>query len=294
LFGEGGNDTIVGAEAGDFLVAGAGDDTVEGGAGNDNVVGGAGNDSLAGDAGNDTLTGSNGNDTLNGGADADQLTGDEGEDTFAFNTAAAANGDSVADFTSGEDTIDVQNVISGDFNFQSVADASGSSFEANDLVFNQANSELLGFLSSGSSSDADFSISIGGDEPVVDDIAGAVTAGPQTVAVDSTGTDDSGSDSQEDAGSGEFEFAFSQGSYSYTVNNFSGDDVLDFTDFSNLSFNVLTDSDQSDGQQQITASSASTNQTATVTLTGLTEAQDGSVFNQPSFESEFGADSLLV
>jgi S-layer protein len=63
------------------------------------ITGGAGNDLLAGSAANDTITGGAGNDNLTGGA---------GTDTFVFGATALANGDdTVTDFTSGTDRLDL-------------------------------------------------------------------------------------------------------------------------------------------------------------------------------------------
>ena len=73
LFGQNGNDTLIGA---------LGNDLLEGGAGNDVLAGSEGNDTLYGGAGNDTLRGNDGNDTVIGNAGTDQITGGEGADLF--------------------------------------------------------------------------------------------------------------------------------------------------------------------------------------------------------------------
>ena len=105
LSGLGGNDTLNGN---------GGNDTLLGGAGSDILNGGAGNDTLQGDAGVDTLRGDDGNDRLIGGAGFDTLTGGLGADTFVFgSTAEIGNGtnagtrDTITDFVSGVDKIDV-------------------------------------------------------------------------------------------------------------------------------------------------------------------------------------------
>ena len=64
--------------------------------------GGAGNDSLSGGAGNDTLTGGLGNDTLSGGI---------GNDVFVFNSATANNLDTILDFATGTDKIQLSKSI---------------------------------------------------------------------------------------------------------------------------------------------------------------------------------------
>ena len=72
--------------------------------GSDILNGGLGNDTLDGGAGNDVLYGKEGNDTLTGGA---------GNDIFVFNTilSSTANKDTITDFTTGSDTIYLENSI---------------------------------------------------------------------------------------------------------------------------------------------------------------------------------------
>ncbi len=64
VFGDAGNDTLIGSP---------GNDTISGGDGDDEIVGDAGNDILSGDAGEDFLSGGDGFDALYGGADSDLL-----------------------------------------------------------------------------------------------------------------------------------------------------------------------------------------------------------------------------
>lgn len=68
---------------------------------------------LSGGAGNDIINGFEGADTLFGGAGNDTLTGGAGNDIFAFNTAinSFTNRDTITDFTSGADTIQLENAI---------------------------------------------------------------------------------------------------------------------------------------------------------------------------------------
>jgi Ca2+-binding RTX toxin-like protein len=68
------------------------------------LAGGAGDDRLEGRAGTDTLLGGAGNDWLDGGAGKDVLTGGAGNDAFYF-AAPAEGGDTITDFTRGEDRI---------------------------------------------------------------------------------------------------------------------------------------------------------------------------------------------
>lgn len=80
----------------------------------DNVIGGnSRNDTLNGGAGNDTLNGMEGNDYLIGGTGNDALTGSSGSDVFRFDTALnnSTNADTINDFTSGSDKIELENAI---------------------------------------------------------------------------------------------------------------------------------------------------------------------------------------
>jgi serralysin len=75
------------------------------------IYGAGGNDTLYSRGGNDSLLGGNGNDNLVGGAGADRLIGDSGADVFIFETAAQSSSslrDSIEDFTSGMDRIDLR------------------------------------------------------------------------------------------------------------------------------------------------------------------------------------------
>ena len=75
---------------------------LDGNAGQNRLDGGDGADSLFGGAGADTLLGGEGADRLDGGLDADRLEGGAGADLFVFGSAAAADGDLVADFAAAQ------------------------------------------------------------------------------------------------------------------------------------------------------------------------------------------------
>lgn len=78
LYGEGGNDWLVGSSVGgDVLVGGDGADYEYGGDGNDDINGGNGSDHLYGQNGDDTLSDADSSiDTVDGGAGTDDFTGD--------------------------------------------------------------------------------------------------------------------------------------------------------------------------------------------------------------------------
>ncbi len=120
LNGEDGDDWTSGGANDDLLLGRAGDDTMRGSSGDDRFYGGSDNDVLAGNNGNDTINGGSGNDRmfggrgndeLTGGAGTDLLNGGSGEDVFVFDTATdsphGSGRDTISDFASGVDTIDL-------------------------------------------------------------------------------------------------------------------------------------------------------------------------------------------
>ncbi len=123
IFGEQGNDIIFGGKGNDSLSGGAGtdviygqkgDDLISGGTGNDRLFGGDGKDTLNGNEGNDLLFGGKGDDNLNGDAGDDLLVGGTGNDVLTggagkdrFRLAPREGTDIIADFTVGEDSIEL-------------------------------------------------------------------------------------------------------------------------------------------------------------------------------------------
>ncbi len=120
VYGTPGGDSIAGGgDEGQIIYGGAGDDTLNGtgkgdiiyaGSGNDTVKGNDGDDTIYGGSGNDTINANNGNDTIVGGFGADHLTGSNGDDRFVYLSVADSNAaqfDTISDFKSGSDRIDV-------------------------------------------------------------------------------------------------------------------------------------------------------------------------------------------
>ena len=106
------DDELDGDNGSDTLSGGSGDDVIRGGGGTDLAGGGSGADALLGGLGNDTLAGDAGTDTLTGGAGRDILTGGAGADVFVWlatteSGTTPATRDSITDFTSGTDIIDL-------------------------------------------------------------------------------------------------------------------------------------------------------------------------------------------
>ena len=126
--GDAGNDKISGGENNDLLFGGAGndtikgdngDDSIDGGSGNDSLDGGSGDDLIFGGSGNDQLIGGTNNDTLDGGSGKDILTGGIGKDVFVFSNGdsgvATVDRDTIRDFKSGQDKIDLSHFTNPTF-----------------------------------------------------------------------------------------------------------------------------------------------------------------------------------
>ena len=143
--GGSGNDVINGNAGNDFIYSGSGDDFLNGGEGDDTLYGGIGEDTLNGDNGNDRLVGGAGNDKLNGGA---------GSDTFVFASKldGTSNVDTILDFTSGVDKIELDSLFfasldtSTAWNFISGAAAVGTPPVAEGLVPNVLYNSTTGEL----------------------------------------------------------------------------------------------------------------------------------------------------
>ena len=185
IFGNQGDDTLLGNSGGDVLLAGIGSDRVEAGAGDDIVSGDVDNDTLLGEAGNDIVYGGQGadeidggdggdvlfggqdSDSIRGGAGNDWIAGDQGadclsggvgSDTFSFNgygnpenTVEEIGGDTITDFTTGEDKIALDRTV-----FSAIGDtleaveflktdnvAGASSAELIKLIYNPETGELI-------------------------------------------------------------------------------------------------------------------------------------------------------
>lgn len=167
LTGATGNDVLSGGDGSDKLFGLAGNDTLDGGTGNDRLYGGGGDDTLiggdgidtanysdasggvtvslaiagaqaTGGAGSDTLstienlTGSAFNDVLAGDSGANTLLGGDGADTFLF--AAGSGQDTVGDFVSGSDKLDLSAFGFADFAaVQAATTDNGSGYAVIDL-----------------------------------------------------------------------------------------------------------------------------------------------------------------
>jgi hypothetical protein len=80
------------------------------------------------------------------------------------------------------------------------------------------------------------------------------------------------------------------GSYTYTITGFGPGDK--FVPFAGAAVSVVPDSNDTDGIQSIQFADAGSGTTATITLVGLTGAQDAGLFNQGSINTVFGAGTI--
>lgn len=83
-----GNDTIDGRGGNDVICGDDGADTIEGGSGHDLIFGGPGADVIAGQGGRDAINGGRGRDTITGGTGRDVILGRSGNDTMRGNRGA--------------------------------------------------------------------------------------------------------------------------------------------------------------------------------------------------------------
>ena len=106
VYGNGGDDVIMGSSHVDDLHGGEGADHIYGSDGNDTLYGDNGDDYLSGDAGDDILHAGDGTDGMSGGA---------GADTFIFEaTTAFHNVDTIYDFNTGQgDKLDIKDLLTG-------------------------------------------------------------------------------------------------------------------------------------------------------------------------------------
>ncbi len=110
LSGGDGNDTLIGNDGDDTLSGDAGDDSIDGGAGSDVIDGGDGLSTIDGGDGDDSLTGGILNDVINGGAGNDTLSGLNGNDVLngmdGNDSLAGGSDDDNLDGGAGDDTLD--------------------------------------------------------------------------------------------------------------------------------------------------------------------------------------------
>lgn len=105
MWGELGDDILIGDDGDDLIYGGAGNDYLLGGSGRDWIWGDAGEDILNGGGGNDDLFGGAGSDTIVGGGGDDLIYGGAGADRFQFSNLLSQGIDRLKDYQSGLDKI---------------------------------------------------------------------------------------------------------------------------------------------------------------------------------------------
>lgn len=172
-----GDDIVDGGGAGDIIFGGDGEDIIDGMAGNDKVFGEdgddllygrEGDDMLFGGAGADELRGGTGADRIEGGEGADLLAGGDGDDQFVFRSASEADGDTIADFQSGDvidlSFIDGNGAGAGNGSF-SILSANAFTASGQLIVHYDATkgATILEGNTDGNNSTAEFTITVDGD-----------------------------------------------------------------------------------------------------------------------------------
>ncbi|MFQ6553782.1 M10 family metallopeptidase C-terminal domain-containing protein [Aestuariibius insulae] len=129
-----GADTVNGGDGADIINGGAGADTLNGGRQNDEIYGNVGSDILNGGDGNDILGGESGFDRISGDAGNDTMSGGTGADVFVFNSLRGGEFDTITDFRTGIDDIEIGPVNSfGDLTISDVTigGVDGAAVDAN-------------------------------------------------------------------------------------------------------------------------------------------------------------------
>jgi Ca2+-binding RTX toxin-like protein len=156
-YGGADNDTINGQNGGDLLYGGSDDDTLTGGQGTDAIYGGSGTD---------TITGNNAPDNIYGGFGADiiDLNGDGAADTIYY-IDLRDTGDTINNFVSGEDKINLSAIDSGDIDhaFDWGGQQTGQYAQAHSVTWFQSGSNVVVLADTdGNLTTAEFSMTLTG------------------------------------------------------------------------------------------------------------------------------------
>ncbi|NDF11908.1 MAG: hypothetical protein EB060_03710 [Proteobacteria bacterium] len=120
LFGNQGNDTILGSVNAEIIQGGQGADSIEGDKGNDTLYGNLDNDTLQGEEGDDLLIGGDGNDSIIGGTGNDTMLGGLGDDILQVDNVTLLTENDRIEGGLGRDTLKITpvsvNLSSGFFN----------------------------------------------------------------------------------------------------------------------------------------------------------------------------------
>ncbi|WP_255720458.1 calcium-binding protein [Acuticoccus kalidii] len=112
MFGQDGNDIMIGGLGRDRMFGGAGDDIIYGSEGGDRLFGNAGNDLLFGEDGDDFMSGGLGNDVFVSGVGNDTMVGGLGADRYLIKGGESddlieSGDDIIVGFQKGQDVIDL-------------------------------------------------------------------------------------------------------------------------------------------------------------------------------------------
>jgi Ca2+-binding RTX toxin-like protein len=178
LNGMGGDDVLTGGEGNDTILGGEGMDRILGdgfrGSGDDYLQGNGGDDTLIGGRGNDKMVGGTGSDILEGDSGGDFLIGNEGADIFRYTAVeesqlaiinAVGQQDQIADFTQGEDKIDLSAIdantaLGGDQAFSFLADPAGHTGDWSGLVWEVTDARGITTIFASNDGDADAEMQI--------------------------------------------------------------------------------------------------------------------------------------
>ncbi|MBC7986536.1 MAG: tandem-95 repeat protein [Sphingomonadaceae bacterium] len=176
IYGGAERDTIDGGSHADVGSGGEGDDVLRGVTGNDTLLGGDGADAIKGGPGADSIDGGAGDDFIVGETGADSLAGGAGLDRFAFKSGHADATDTIVDFASGEDKIDVARIDADAgqpgrqaFAFTGAADTGAV---ATLFVLDQGGGSWLVGAHTDGDGVVDFTLLVIGDAPLASDFIG--------------------------------------------------------------------------------------------------------------------------
>jgi Ca2+-binding RTX toxin-like protein len=145
IYGEDGNDTIIGGITGEYIQGGNGNDWINSGAGNDAVWAGEGNDTVYGMDGNDQIGGAGGADSLSAGAGNDSVWGEAGNDILYGEAGSdlmyAGDGDDFVGCSTGNDT------VYGGFGADRIYGEAGNDYlsgqDGNDIISGGMNNDTM-------------------------------------------------------------------------------------------------------------------------------------------------------
>ena len=286
-------DILVGDEGDDYIRGNAGTDLIYGGEGDDMLYGGEGVDLIAGGAGDDEIYGGASTDIIFGGEGDDTITGGDGGDIFIF--SAGDGDDTIADFNTANDAIDLTNFDESitwaqlSAKISTVTDPNDANTVTGvkiDLTdFGGGTITLEGVTSASDLTSYMFDLPIIGDTG-----ANTLTGGAGYDRIDGGAGDDTLT-----GGGGGDTFSFDEGHGDDTITDFeTGKDVIDLSAFdqaitwAQLSAKITTVTDSND-PNTVTGLEIDLSDWGggTITLEGVTSTGDltEAMFNLPSGET---------